>query len=325
MGFENLSSLTFGPVPSRRLGRSLGINNIFPKTCSYACIYCQLGDTLKVQIERQPFYPVEDIVSSVKERVNLAKEKGEGIDYLAYVPDGEPTFDIHLGKEIGALKPLGIKLAVISNASLIDRPDVRGDLARADWVSLKVDTLTKKTWHKINRPNRRLNFSDIQNGALQFRNEFKGILATETMLVKDINDSAEELEATALWLHALNPDICYISVPIRPPAKTYVDLPAHDIIIKAYHIFKGKGIHTELLIDYEGDDFVYTDDTQKDLLSIMSVHPMRKDAIERFLEKSGDSWERVEALVREGKLRKTRYHGQTYYARILKRPEKIGQ
>ncbi len=325
MGFRNLGSLSFGPVPSRRLGRSLGINNIFPKTCSYACIYCQLGDTLKMQIKRQTFYPVDDIVSSVKERLNLAKEKGERIDYLTFVPDGEPTLDVNLGKEIDALKPLGIKVAVISNASLIDRPDVRKELAKADWVSLKVDTSIQKTWHKIDRPKRKLNFSGLQNGALQFRREFKGILATETMLVKGINDSPEELEAAALWLHALNPDVSYISIPTRPPAKTYVDIPSHEIIIQAYHIFQGKDIHTELLIDYEGDDFVCTEDTQKDLLSIMSVHPMRKGAVERFLKKSRDSWEKVDALIKEGKLRKTRYHGQTYYARILKKPEKIRQ
>ena len=142
MKIEDPKKLSFGPVPSRRLGRSLGINNIPAKVCSYACVYCQLGKTLHNQIKRTPFYAVDDLVLSAKMRIEATKEKNETIDYLAFVPDGEPTLDIHLGDEIEALHNFGIKIAVISNASLIWREDVREDLCKADWVSLKVDAAT---------------------------------------------------------------------------------------------------------------------------------------------------------------------------------------
>jgi wyosine [tRNA(Phe)-imidazoG37] synthetase (radical SAM superfamily) len=131
--------IAFGPVPSRRLGRSLGINNIPPKVCSYSCVYCQLGRTLKMQVERQAFHLPEEILVAVQKKVNSVKAAGESIDYLTFVPDGEPSLDINLGHAIELLRPLGLPIAVITNASLIWREDVRTDLRKADWVSLKVD------------------------------------------------------------------------------------------------------------------------------------------------------------------------------------------
>lgn len=131
--------IAFGPVPSRRLGRSLGINNIPAKICSYACVYCQLGQTLQLAQERKPFFAPDEIIQAVGEQVASARRQGEPIDYLTFVPDGEPTPDRNLGHEIERLKSLGIPIAVISNASTIDRGDVQTDLNQADWVSLKVD------------------------------------------------------------------------------------------------------------------------------------------------------------------------------------------
>jgi wyosine [tRNA(Phe)-imidazoG37] synthetase (radical SAM superfamily) len=133
--------ITFGPVPSRRLGRSLGINNIPPKICTYSCIYCQLGKTLKMKIEPQVFYSPTEIFREVEDKVKKSKEKGELIDYLTFVPDGEPTLDINLGQEIKLIKPLGIKIAVITNSSLIDKKIVRENLMKADLISFKIDSV----------------------------------------------------------------------------------------------------------------------------------------------------------------------------------------
>ena len=144
--------ITFGPVPSRRLGRSLGINNIPPKVCTYACVYCQLGQTNKMRIERQAFCGTEVILGEVRDRVASAFDQGDAIDYLTFVPDGEPTLDLNLGVEISALRELGIPIAVISNASLIWREDVRAELMAADWVSLKLDAILLPTWRRIDRP-----------------------------------------------------------------------------------------------------------------------------------------------------------------------------
>ena len=144
--------IAFGPVPSRRLGRSLGVNNIPPKICSYACAYCQLGRTLKLQARRQAFYKPEMVWASVQDKVAKARQAGETIDYLTFVPDGEPTLDINLKPILERLKALNLPIAVITNASLIWRQDVREDLLNANWVSLKIDTVEEETWRRGQSP-----------------------------------------------------------------------------------------------------------------------------------------------------------------------------
>jgi wyosine [tRNA(Phe)-imidazoG37] synthetase (radical SAM superfamily) len=137
--------IAFGPVPSRRLGRSLGINNIPPKVCTYACVYCQVGRTTEMTIGRRTFYDPDEVLQDVQEKISKSDEAGEPIDYLTFVPDGEPTLDTNLGREIDLLTPLGIPIAVITNNSLLSRQDVRDDLVGADWVSLKVDAVGERT------------------------------------------------------------------------------------------------------------------------------------------------------------------------------------
>jgi wyosine [tRNA(Phe)-imidazoG37] synthetase (radical SAM superfamily) len=179
----------FGPVPSRRLGQSMGVNNIPPKICTYSCIYCQIGKTKELSIERQAFYRPEDLAMEVNAKVAEVEKRGTGIDYLSFVPDGEPTLDINLGRHIEFLKPLGIKVAVLTNGSLINLKDVQDDLAQADLVSLKIDAATKHTWRRIDRPHKSLDLETIQEGMGEFAQRFQGKLITETMLLKGINDA----------------------------------------------------------------------------------------------------------------------------------------
>lgn len=314
---EDLEKLSFGPVPSRRLGKSLGINNIPPKNCSYACVYCQLGKTLHNQIDRTTFYDPKDLFSSVEKRLRALIEKNETVDYLAFVPDGEPTLDIHLGEEIGLLRALGIKIAVISNASLIWDEQVRKELCKADWVSLKIDAATPSVWHKVNHPNKNLDLKAIQKGMIEFGSQFQGFYATETMLVAGINDSKEELNAIASMLQSIKPAKSYISIPTRPPAEEWVKPPKEEVLAMAYQIFTEHGFDTELLIGYEGNAFAFTQDPKSDILSITAVHPMRKEAIEAFLNKADSSWSIIDDLVHEGKLLELKFGEHIYYARKL--------
>jgi wyosine [tRNA(Phe)-imidazoG37] synthetase (radical SAM superfamily) len=140
-----------GPVPSRRLAQSLGINNIPAKICTYSCIYCQVERTLQMQIKRKRFYNREEILKEVEWKVKEAMAKGEPIDCLTFVPGGEPTLELNLVKEIQLLKGLGIKAAAISNASLIWKEDVQDDLNKTDWVSLKIDAVSEDIWRRMNR------------------------------------------------------------------------------------------------------------------------------------------------------------------------------
>jgi len=311
--------IAFGPVPSRRLGRSLGINNIPAKICSYSCAYCQVGRTLQMSVDRRPYYPPQEIFDEVAEKMATAKKQGLTIDYLTFVPDGEPTLDSNLGEEIERLRSLGIKIAVISNASLIWDERVREDLSKADWVSVKVDSLEEKAWRRIDRPHRRLRLDAILQGIVDFARDYKGVLATETMLIAGINDDEASLLAIGEFLEGIDPDVSYISVPIRPPAESWAEMPSSERLCQAYHMFSQRLERVELLAGYEGDSFDLTGEAKEDILAIASVHPMREAALRKFLEKSGDSWDIIKELVEKKELLRIEYQGNTFY---LRRPEK---
>ncbi len=311
--------LTFGPVPSRRLGRSLGINNIPPKICTYSCIYCQIGKTSNVKIYPQVFYSPSQIFIEVQEKVEKSREKGESIDYLTFVPDGEPTLDINLGKEIKLIKSLGIKIAVISNASLIDKKQVRENLKEADLVSLKVDSVEEEIWRKVNHPHRKLCLKSILEGMLKFSESFRGKIITETMLIKDINDNSQHIKKVADFLAKLKPNQSYLSLPIRPPADNWVQSPSEEVVNQSYYIFKEKVDQVECLIGYEGNSFAFTGEAEEDILSITSVHPMREDALKDFLGRANSDWSLTERLIKQGKLVESEYEGHKFYIRKFKK------
>lgn len=309
--------IAFGPVPSRRLGRSLGINNIPPKICTYSCVYCQLGRTNKIRVERRPFYGPMDILRATCNQVWKAEEAGEAIDYLTFVPDGEPTLDINLGQEIELMKNLGIPIAVITNASLIWRQDVRGDLMEADWVSLKVDAVEEGIWQRVSRPQGRLTLAPILEGSLEFAQAYDGDLVTETMLVEGINDGAEHIRGVADFLTRLKPATAYLGVPTRPPAEKWVRAPKEEAINRAYQILSERLGPVEYLIGYEGNAFAFTGNVEEDLLSITAVHPMREDAVSAFLVRAGAEWPAVQGLVARDQLVEAEYGDHRFYLRRL--------
>lgn len=311
--------LTFGPIPSRRLGRSLGINNIPPKVCTYSCVYCQIGKTPNIKIQPQAFYPPSQIFNEVQKKVEKSREKGEPIDYLTFVPDGEPTLDINLGKEIKLIKSLGIKIAIISNSSLIDQEQVRENLKEADLVSLKVDSVEEEIWRKVNHPHRSLNLKSILEGMLEFSRIFKGKIITETMLIKNINDDSQNIKKVADFLAKLKPSRSYLSLPIRPPADSWVQSPSEEVVNQNYNLFKEKVDQVECLIGYEGNAFAFTGEVEEDILSITSVHPMREEALKDFLKRAKSDWSIVEELIEQSKLVESEYEGHKFYIRKFKK------
>ncbi|MFH1195824.1 MAG: radical SAM protein [bacterium] len=307
----------FGPVPSRRLGRSLGINNIPPKVCSYSCVYCQLGRTDLMSIDRKEFYSPDEIFEEVSRKIQSLQIAGENIDYLTFVPDGEPTLDINLGKTIERLKTFGIKIAVITNSSLMWDEKVRIDLMKADWVSVKIDSGYENIWRKVNRPHGLLDLHKIIHGIEQFAFSFKGMLVTETMLVKGVNDNLESLNKTAQIIREINPHKSYILVPIRPPAEEVVKVPTEENLNTAYQIFNGYLNNVELIINSEGTNFSYSSDAENELMSILAVHPMRKDAIEEFLNKSKSNWDMIYKMIENNLVRTVEYSSDFYFLKNI--------
>jgi wyosine [tRNA(Phe)-imidazoG37] synthetase (radical SAM superfamily) len=310
------SSIVYGPVPSRRLGRSLGINNIPPKKCSYSCVYCQLGQTLRMELEPKHFYKTTRIAEQARTKLDQALRMGERVDYITFVPDGEPTLDANLSEEITAVKALGVRVAVITNGSLLWREDVRQSMLKSDWLSLKVDAVNEETWRKVNRPHRSLRLETILQGMVKFAKTFEGELTTETMLVRDVNDDPSEIKKIAEFLALLDPARAYVTIPTRPPAE-WVEPASEQTINLAYHILAKRLRRVEYLIGYEGNAFACTGDVQEDLLSITAVHPMREDALAELLEKASTGWDTIQKLIDNGSLVVLEYQGKKFYLRKL--------
>ena len=307
--------IAFGPISSRRLGKSLGINNIIShKVCSYSCVYCQIGNTSNKSMIRQSFYEPEKLVEEVA--CHLKKLSSEHTpDYLTFVANGEPTLDVNLGKEICLLKRFGIPIAVITNASLIQHKHVRDDLMQADWVSVKVDTVDETVWKRINRPLRWIDFRIMLKGLRSFTSSYNGQLHTETMLIKGYSDQEAQMDQTALFIAHLKPAKAYLSIPTRPPAMKEIKPATLETLTEAWKIFQKAGLKTELLTGFEGTDTGTTGNAIEDILNITAVHPLREDTIVKILKQENADNSIVDSLIAQGLITEVKHGGKTYYVR----------
>jgi len=205
-----MKSVTYGPVPSWRLGRSLGIDLLSTreKTCSFDCIYCQLGITTNPLAERREFVSIEKLEKA------LDSLKGIGADYATFSGMGEPTLASNLGQAIELARTiLHLPIAVLTNSSLMPRDDVCNDLARADLVVAKIDTPTEELFHQINRPYIKYTLHDIIQAIESFRMTYGGKLALQMMFIEANMGYAAEMAKLA---KALSPDEVQINTPLRP-------------------------------------------------------------------------------------------------------------
>jgi len=311
--------IAFGPVPSRRLGQSLGVNNVTTKTCSYDCVYCQVGPTTDQTLVPTAFFTPEQIRAAVASRLEKVKAEGLAVDYLSFVPDGEPTLDSRLGESIDALRRLGVPVAVISNASLLWRQDVRRRLAGADLVSIKVDTVDDLPWRRINRPHGELQLPRILDGIRAFATEYPGTLISDTMLIAGVNDTRAALAATAQFLAEIGPRAAYLAVPTRPTAVAGVRGTDETGLLRAHQIFAARLARVELLTEHESGAFAHTGDAREDLLAVTAVHPMREDDVRALLAADRADWSVVESLLSEGALTAVQYEGDTFYLQPVRR------
>ncbi|HBB91655.1 MAG TPA: radical SAM protein [Bacteroidales bacterium] len=309
-----MESPIFGPVPSRRLGKSIGVNSIPYKVCSYSCAYCQIGKGVKMQVDRQEFYPVDLLVRGMEQKLN-SLNSNDYPDYLSIVPDGEPTLDIHLGELILKLKAFNIPIAVITNSSLISDKRVQNELMNADYLSIKVDTVDHTIWKRINKPHKDLNLDSILSAIQDFSKVFDGKLVTESMLLKDMNDSETGLMKLGEYLQTLNPCKAFIAIPTRPVACENI-FPADEAAVAlAYEVFTCRGLSVELLTGYEGNAFASSGNFTDDILSITAVHPMRKDAVHELMAKSNASNESLNNLIECKLIKVITYNNQIFFIR----------
>ncbi len=266
----------YGPVPSRRLGISLGVSPIPKKTCNYSCVYCQLGRTDKMTNNRKLFYSVDDILDEFKA---ILKEKIY-FDVITIVGEGEPTLYLGLGELIQEMKKLTNKtIAIITNGALLYDSTVRKELSVADIVLPTLDAYDEISFKSINRPHGSLNFKQVFKGLELFSKEYKGLLWLEMMFIKGVNDDLDSLNKYIDLLARINYDKLYLNTPVRPPAEAYIEAVSSDKMRMIVELLGG--ISIELLVS---DNFYSNIKSHYDaILSIIKRHPMNQNEIRSFL------------------------------------------
>ena len=277
----------YGPVPSRRLGLSLGVSPIPSRTCNYSCIYCQLGRTKNLMNERKNFFPVDDIIEELKDYIASKPQ----YDIVSIVGEGEPTLYSDLELLINKIKEItDTPVAVITNGALLSDVNVRKELMLADFVLPSLDAASENMFKKINRPYGTIDYQAVLDGLIKFSKEYTGKLFIETMLIKDLNDQTSELHALKNTLKKIKYDRLYINAPIRPPAESQIEEPSIEALSEAVDILKGISIEQLISTGFfsnEKDDYLA-------IKSIIQRHPMNQFEISSFLEsRSCESMEEI--------------------------------
>jgi len=308
---QNKNSLVhiYGPVPSRRLGFSLGIDIIPFKTCSLDCIYCQLGPTAKKTVRRKECFPYKEILSQIKTKLSSEQR----IDYITFSGSGEPTLNESIGKLISEIKKItSIPVAVLTNSTLLTRKSVRKALQAADVVAPSLDAVTQSVFIKINRPHPSLKIKEIIQGLKDFRQEFKGSIWLELMLVKGVNDSPSHLRKLKEVISRIKSDKVQLNTVVRPPAEKY----ARALNKKDLETIKNiLGENCEIIAEFDKkEQSSSSENLGRAILAMIQRRPASLSDISISLGKhNSEIIKYLNPLLKEGKIKLVTHKGTKYY------------
>lgn len=299
----------FGPVPSRRLGFSLGVDTIPFKTCSLNCIYCQLGRTINKTIQRKEYIAADDISREIEEVLR----EGKRIDYITFSGSGEPTLNSEIRRMISRIKELtSIPLAILTNGTLLYRPRIREDLMEADLVIPSLDTVTQEIFEMVNCPHPSLKIEKVITGIDSFSQEFNGKVWLEIMVVKGINDSLEEIEKAAQVIKQMNLEKIQLNTVVRPPAEEFArPLTADDL----NNIKTVLGKKCEIIAEFKrATQKAYKRDVEKRILSMVKRRPVTLVDISHSLGlHRNEIIKYVETLEKKHQVKTEVHSGERYY------------
>jgi len=302
-------SYIYGPVPSRRLGLSLGVDIIPFKVCSLDCVYCQLGPTTKKTTESKDYFPEQEIISQIKKRI----ETSSRIDYITFSGSGEPTLNSKIGTLIKKIKKItDIPVAVLTNSTLLTKKNVRASLKQADLVVPSLDAANQDVFEKINRPHASLKIEDIIEGLKQFRKEFKGDLWLEIILVKGMNDSEAHVKALKKAIHEIKPDVVQLNTVIRPPSEKSAK-PLSKKEMEKIRDFIGS--HCEIVAHFNRKGLTPEEENLKDIiLDMIRRRPVTVEDISDSLGRhKNEILKYIDMLKRENKIKAVAYENKDYY------------
>ncbi|HIC89066.1 MAG TPA: radical SAM protein [Anaerolineae bacterium] len=308
----------FGPVPSRRLGQSLGVDPIPFKTCNWNCVYCQLGRSTPMTNERKDYFPPDEIVAQVRAALNA--HQTDEIDWVTFVGSGEPTLHASIGWMIRRVKAMiEIPVAVITNGSLLYLPEVREELAAADAVLPTLDAGNPNLYRTINRPWPELTFERLVAGLIAFRQMYAGKLWVEVVLVKGLNDAEEALQELAVTLRRIQPDQVHLNLPVRPPAEPWVEPPDEAGLMRATAILGGIA---RVVHPVEGSfDLSGYEDVVDAVVGVITRHPMREEELIRTLNRwtPGQVTQALTKLAASGRAQAVERYGSRFWSYVAAR------
>lgn len=307
----------FGPVPSRRLGRSLGVDLVPPKTCTFDCVYCQLGRTTELTVERACRAPVDDVLADVARR--LAAEP----DYLTVSGSGEPTLHSEIGEVIRGLHELSdVPVAVLTNGSLLYLPEVRRALRAADRVIPSLDVPDEALFEAVNRPHAALTFDSLVDGLVRFREEYDGVLALEVLLLGGVTDSVDVVTRLAPLIERIAPDVVQLGTVIRPPAEAGVRAVPPEVLHDRAALLPGR---VEVTVDVAPPPVdAPLAAVATDAVELVARRPCTVDDVAAGLGiHPGEALKLLRALSLEGRV-ETRREGQRTYYVAVRTDEKNG-
>ncbi|MEA1883336.1 MAG: radical SAM protein [Thermotogota bacterium] len=297
----------YGIVPSRRLGKSLGLSTIPASTCSYSCVYCQLGRTINMTIERENFFKIDDLVVQLEEY----QDKKDEFDVITLVGEGEPTLYSQTGELIRRIKQLFDKpVALITNGSLFFLDEVRKDCMHADIVMPTLDAWDDDSFRTLNRPFKSITFEKMYNGLLEFRREYKGDFYVEIMCVKRITDQGNNMVLLTEKINNLNPDKVFVNTPVRPPAEKWVERCTKEFVEKLQKQFK---TNTDVEIP-DTNLYSHNLDLYQAIIEIIKRHPLDQSGIEKFCKiRHEDSKQIIERLSEDTQVERIKYENKIFY------------
>lgn len=304
-------SYIFGPVPSRRLGFSLGVDLIPFKTCTLNCIYCQLEKTTRKTVKRKEYIDSRKILAELGEVVSSSRK----IDYITLSGSGEPTLSSKIGEIIWKIKEMtSIPVAVLTNGTLLTDKILREELVSADLVIPSLDAATQKTFSKINRPHSSLNIDTIIDGMVNFRKMYRGKIWLEIMLVRGVNDNDKELLALKEAIRKIEPDKIQLNTPVRPPQEKWVEVLSSE---KLLEIKEFLGDKCEIIVEFKRKgNKAYLKNVENEILILISRRPVTcKDISSSLGLHINEVVKYVESMEKEKKITSQIYRGKRYFAK----------
>jgi wyosine [tRNA(Phe)-imidazoG37] synthetase (radical SAM superfamily) len=297
-------------VPSRRLGRSLGIDLVPHKICTYDCIYCQIGKTTEKTVVRKEYVPVNEILEEVE---HFLKEETSSIDVLSLTGSGEPTLHSQIRSVIEGIKAItSIPVAVITNGSLLYEEEVRQDLLRADLVLPSLDAVSPEVFGKINRPRKGFSVEKVIEGLAEFRKVYKGQIWLEILFCKGVNDDQEELLRMKETVERIGPDRIHLNTVVRPPSETWA-VPLNQEEMEAMRVFFGE--RASIISEFDRHPAATAErDIGEEILNILKRRPLSlKDLSKGMGIRENEIEKYIQPLVSEGRIHARMFGDSTYY------------